>query len=201
MSRLRLLAPHSMSEAQQALYDAIASGKRAAGRQLFKLTHDDGTLTGPFNTLLYAPKLGAPLAQLGEEIRFGAALSDRTRELAILVIARRWMSDYEWYAHSRIGRDIGLSEEILEAIRNGEVPHLDHPQEAAAYNLCVAVAYERHVSDTVYAEVSKVLTERAIVELTILIGYYTTLAMLLEVFAIGVPEGRLPLSTDPASND
>lgn len=192
MSRLAPIPPAALNEAQQAVYEAVTGGKRAAGRQLFRLTHEDGSLTGPFNAALYAPGLGAALLRVGEEIRFGSTLPARARELAILLVARRWGTSYEWYAHVPIGRDVGLSDDVIDAIHNGDAPPLDDPVDVATYRLGEAILHQRPVLDDLYAEGAQALGERGIVELTTLIGYYTTLAMLLEVFAVGVPEGSSP---------
>ena len=102
-SRLALLPPAGLDDAQVALYDVIARGRRAGGESQFMLTHEDGSLTGPFNAMLYAPHLGQALQAVGEAIRFDSSIPPRGRELAILTVASHWRSDFEWYAHEAAG--------------------------------------------------------------------------------------------------
>jgi 4-carboxymuconolactone decarboxylase len=86
-SRLALLPPASLDDAQVTLYDVIARGRRSGGESQFLLTNEDGSLTGPFNAMLYAPQLGHALQAVGEVIRFESSIPRRGRESAILTVA------------------------------------------------------------------------------------------------------------------
>src|SRR6185369_9661825 len=132
MSRLRRLVPADLDEAQRLLYDRIVGGPRANGPRPVPLTEPDGSLRGPFNAMLYAPAVGEALQSLGAAVRFGTALSDRVREIAILAVAAHWDSAFERYAHEAIGRVVGLSEDIIAALRAGTEPPLTDPTEQVA---------------------------------------------------------------------
>ena len=95
IERLPRLAPEALTGDQRALYDAITSGPRAQGPQHFALAAQDGTLNGPFNALLYSPALGEALQEVGAAVRYRTGLTDRARELAILLVAARWHSAFE----------------------------------------------------------------------------------------------------------
>src|SRR3954452_9985386 len=97
--RIPKLEPAALGDEQRALYDAIAGGRRAQGPQLFRLTDADGRLEGPFNAFLLQPRLGSGLEALGTAVRYETALDDRSREIAILVVAAHWHSDFEQYPH------------------------------------------------------------------------------------------------------
>ena len=189
MSRIKKLEPAVLNDEQRAIYDGIAGGKRAAGPQLFRLTDDDKCLNGPFNALLYSPTVGAALSKVGEAIRFGSDIPMRDREIAILVIAQEYQSEFEWYAHAAIGRHVELSEEILAALRDGETPDFDIESERKLYEFCVQVVRTRKVEEGLYQEVKALIDERGILELVALLGYYTSLALIMNVFEIGVPDG------------
>ena len=94
--RIKKLALSALDDEQRALYDAIAGGRRAQGPQLFRLTDADGCLEGPFNAFLLQPRLGSALQALGSAVRYETGLDDRSREIAILVVAAYWRSEFEW---------------------------------------------------------------------------------------------------------
>src|SRR5262245_36540217 len=96
-ARLRKLAPATLDDAQRSVYEAIAGGRRAQGPQRFRLVDADGGLEGPFNAFLLQPRLGHALQALGAAVRYETSLSDRARELAILVVAVEHDSAFEWY--------------------------------------------------------------------------------------------------------
>ena len=197
--RLPLLTPADLTPAQARVYEQIAGGRRASGPQLFALTHDDGSLTGPFNALLHAPDVGAALSQLGEAIRYHTSLSDRVREIAILTVAAHHRSDFEWYAHERVGRQVGLTEPEIQRIRTLDPIEELAADEQLAYTLCVEALRDRDVCDTTYHDAVASLGRTAVVELVTLVGYYQALALLLSVFRVPAPVAvGWP---DPATNE
>lgn len=188
MTRLPRLSPAGLDDDQRALYDAIAGGPRAGGP--FPLTDAAGALTGPFNAMLFAPPAGEALQRLGAAVRYETALTGRLRELAILAVAARWDCAFERYAHEPAARAAGATEIQLTAIATPALPdHLDDV-EAAALRFVLALLREDDVDDVTYAEVVPIIGNRMAVELTTLVGYYTTLALQLRVFRVTVPVER-----------
>ena len=101
--RFAVLKPEQLNEAQKKTLKSILSGPRAAG--------DPGAADrllqgGPFNVWLRSPELGDHLQKVGSYIRFKSTLGMRLNELAILVTARHWTSQYEWFAHHRLAPDL-----------------------------------------------------------------------------------------------
>lgn len=192
MSRLQDLTPAQLDDQQRYLYSAVATGKRAAGPQLFHLVDDDGALTGPFNALLHAPELGREVQQVGERLRFSGALPATAREAVILAVARTWSSEFEWYVHALVARSVGLPKsEIAALAAGGELAFAEEP-------VRVAVAVAGHllgreaVPDAVYADAVRLFGESGLVELAVLVGYYQLLAGVLQMFQVGLPEGAEP---------
>jgi 4-carboxymuconolactone decarboxylase len=192
MSRLPLLRPDELDAKQRALYEAITGGRRTARPQHFRLRYEDGSLAGPFNALLHAPVIGARVGRLGEAIRFDTGLEDREREIAILAVAASRSASYEWYAHERVGRACGLTDEELEGLRRGNGDVLRDRREAVVRFVAATLASGRPLDDAVYRRVVDELGETGLVELIILVGYYVMLATMLDAFAVGVPEGDDP---------
>ncbi|GIM66501.1 hypothetical protein Pve01_88030 [Planomonospora venezuelensis] len=189
--RLPDLTPTELSEAQRALRERIVGGPRGSGPQHFPLVHEDGSLTGPFGVMLHEPALGAPLQELGSAIRYATRLSARTREIAILAVAAATGSTFEAYAHERVGRAVGLTEDELTALADGTFTSTD-PHERAAHAFCrrllADTGPEARWDDETYASYAATLGATTMTELVVLVGYYRTLAQLLDVFDVGVPE-------------
>ncbi|MBE1582664.1 carboxymuconolactone decarboxylase family protein [Nonomuraea angiospora] len=185
--RLPKLTRAALSQEQLALYQEITSGPRVTGPQHFAVQDRDGSLNGPFGVMLYAPALGGALQELGAAVRYRTKMSARTREIAILTVAAATRSDFERYAHERVGRAAGLTEEELSALASGTFASED-PVEGAAYALCRRLQdTPRPLDDDEYEAMVSVLGHEGVVELVVLIGYYRTLAQLMEVFGIGAP--------------
>ncbi|WP_062289917.1 carboxymuconolactone decarboxylase family protein [Demequina phytophila] len=183
MTRLPGLRPETLDPDQAALYGTITGGPRAAGPQHFALTRDDGSLRGPFNAMLLAPGLGAALQDLGAAIRYRGALTDRCREIAILLVAARWDSDFEREAHEAVGRAAGLTDGELEGLRREDAGAFAG-DEAAVARATVALL-DGDLDDEAWGASSTALGAPAIFELTTLVGYYATLALQLRVFRVG----------------
>lgn len=175
-----------MSEGQRRLYDAIVSGPR-------------GKFGGPFPALLHCPEIADQVQALGATLRFDGKLSARLREVAILTIARDWRCIVEWDAHVTIAEREGMDMNLVRAIRDDDVLD-DMPDDVCAVlALCRELTDTRFVSDTTYRQAVNAIGREGVVELTVLIGYFTTLSMILNTFEVapdpadGVPVDHLRL--------
>jgi 4-carboxymuconolactone decarboxylase len=185
--RLAKLSPASLDPAQRAVYDAVAGGRRARGRQAFRLVDDEGGLEGPFNAFLLQPRLGDALQAVGERVRYETSLPDRARELAILVVAVHWQSAFEWHAHAAVARSLGLDDEQLRALQAQDFSVLEGDERLVA-TTAHALAAVGDLDDDAYAAAVDALGEPALFELLTLVGYYATLALQLRVFRVGLPD-------------
>ncbi len=183
MARLTDLDPKAMTPAQRRVYEAIKEGPR-------------GGVRGPFTAWLRCPELADRAQALGAGLRFEGRLPGRLRELAILVTARHWSAQFEWYAHAPLAEREGLAKGIVAAIAERRKPEFSDPAEAAVYTFCRELHEERNVSQSTYARVVALLGEAETVELVMLCGYYAMVAMTLNVFAIGVPSDSTPPLAD-----
>jgi len=182
--RLAALSSDQMTPEQVGLYREILSGPRGQGPRAVQLANGAGGLSGPFNTMLYAPEVGHALQELGAAIRFRTMLTPRVRETAILVVAQAWNSAYEQAAHEEIGRDSGLTEPEIEALRTGTDPGFTGERERVAYSVVRSLVGPADLDDKEYALAVAALGEQALVELSTLVGYYATLALQLRVFRV-----------------
>jgi 4-carboxymuconolactone decarboxylase len=209
-ARLPKLAPSALDDEQRALYDAITGGRRAQGPQVFRLADPEGRLEGPFNAFLLQPRLGSALQALGSSVRYDTGLGDRCREIAILVVAAHWRSDFEWYAHEAVARSVGLTDAELAAVREGRYTkpagagdgRYTEPdavqdgsraalagREALVARTVAALLTRGDLEDAEYREAVEHLGPAGLFELLTLVGYYATLALQLRVFRVPAPDG------------
>jgi 4-carboxymuconolactone decarboxylase len=179
MSRIPLPSAETLTPDQRRVYDAIASGPR-------------GGVRGPFLALLYAPELADKWQQLGELLRYRTSLSPRLSELAILVTARHWDCQYEWFAHEQHALKGGVPPEFIAAIKADRRPQFDKPDDTAIYDYAVELHTRRAVSPETYKRALDIFGKTGVVEITALLGYYTMVAMTLNAHEIPVPSGATP---------
>jgi 4-carboxymuconolactone decarboxylase len=175
------MRPDDLDGERRALYDAIAHGPRSTGPQLFALTDGDGALRGPFNAFLLSPALGDALQRVGAAVRYRTALADRTREMAILLVAAHHRSEFERASHEPVARAAGVTDAEIAALREGRPPPVDDPHERA----CLAVTralLDGDIDDTTWSRCVPPLAEATVFELCALVGYYSTLALQMRVF-------------------
>lgn len=195
--RLPPLDPRLLDEAQREVYGAITGGPRAGQSPSLRAADGDGRLHGPFNAMLYSPAVGLPLQELGAALRFRTGFTRREREIATLVVAAHERSDFEWYAHERLGRDAGLTEPELSALRCGRDPVFADVRERIVYEACRQLIMDGDLGDPLYVEAAAVFGRAGMVELVTLVGYYAALALQMRLFRVAVPEGEPPPEWPP----
>jgi len=201
-SRLAVLSSDDMNPEQVGLYREILGGPRGQGPRAVLLSSGAGGLAGPFNAMLYAPDVGHALQNLGAAIRFRTDLTARIRETAILVVAQAWDSAYERESHEVLGHDAGLTEQEVQALRDGADPGFTEKQEQAAYQVVRALTGPAaDLDDEQYAAAVDALGEQALVELSALVGYYATLALQLRIFRVPGPSAVLSPPSYPRTSD
>ncbi|WP_419926370.1 carboxymuconolactone decarboxylase family protein [Candidatus Poriferisocius sp.] len=186
MARLPGLPPADLNPEQRALYDSIAGGDRAKDAS-FPLADGSGALIGPFNALLYSPRVGDAVQQLGAALRFHGNLTAPVRELAILAVATYHDCEFERWAHEPIALRVGLTDEQVAALRAGTRPDLEAADLESAYDVCQSILHSRAISDDVYRQAVEALGEDLVVELMIVVGYYGMLAQLMNTFEVEPP--------------
>ena len=174
--RFKPLAYDEMTPAQKTMIDHLLAGPRSGA-------------DGPFNVLLRSPELGDLAQQFGAVTRFGTSLPRRLSELAILISARHWTAQYEWFAHRRDAMTAGLSPAVADAIAAGQRPAAMQPDETVIYNFVTELLETKQMSDGTFASARNLIGERGVVDLISLMGWYGTVSMLLNVDRYPLPAG------------
>lgn len=186
--RLPWSRPEELDASRRAVYDAIAAGPRAKGP--FQLLDAEGRLEGPFNAMLVSPGLGLALQELGAAVRYRTSLSGRAREIAILALAELRRSDFEWYAHERVGRGAGLSDDEMAAVHDGGSPDTLSVEERVVLEVSRTLATAGDLDDEAFAAAESTLGREMLAELIVLVGYYDLLALSLRVWRTPLPAGE-----------
>jgi 4-carboxymuconolactone decarboxylase len=177
--RFKPLTYAEMSPEQKTLVDHVLSGPRAS-------------MDGPFNVMLRSPEMGDLAQQLGAYVRYHSSLPPRLNEFVILITARSWNAQYEWYVHHQNALQAGLSPALIDAVAVGKRPAAMQPDEEAVYNFCTELLHTRQVSDATFAAAKAKFGERGVVDMTGVIGYYNLVSALLNVDRYPLPEGAQP---------
>jgi len=143
---------------------------------------------GPFEPMMYSPTLMSQARALGDYLRYRSALGTTLSELVILITARSWTQDYEWSVHYPIALKTGLSKRIAEDIAAGRRPSTMSPDEQTVYDFASELLRNKKVSNTTFQRARLRLGTKGIVDMTGIVGYYTFLAMQLNVAQY--PTGR-----------
>jgi 4-carboxymuconolactone decarboxylase len=112
--------------------------------------------------------------------------------MAILLVARRWTAQYEWWAHRQLAALAGLDAGVADAIASRRRPELDGNADAV-YQFAVELLDSGRVTDSSWHHVVDRWSERGAMDLIAVLGYYTLVAFTLNVDRHPVPGGEEPL--------
>jgi len=152
---------------------------------------------GPFEPLMHSPLLMNQARAMGDYLRYKSAIGTTLSELAILVTAREWTQDYEWYVHQPIALKAGIKPEIADAIADGRRPTGLSDDEDIVYEFTTELHRNKRVSDATFARAEKRFGKQGVVDLAGIAGYYTLLAMELNVAQYEIPAGGKKLPRFP----
>jgi 4-carboxymuconolactone decarboxylase len=184
--RMPPLDPAAMSAEQSAAAAALSAGPR-------------GGVRGPFIALLRSPQLMDRLQKVGEYLRYQSSLEPRLSEFVMLVVARRWTQQFEWFVHYPLALKAGVAPAAVEGLAQGRRPPAMAEDEALAYDLCDELLRTQGLCEATYRAAIERFGERGVVDLVGLIGYFITVSMVLNVAHTPPPQdpGVRPLGPLP----
>jgi 4-carboxymuconolactone decarboxylase len=177
--RMPPIPVESMNEAQRAAARELEAGRR-------------GGVVGPFIPLLRSPELLNRVQRLGDYVRYDSHLEPRISELAILTTARYWTQQFEWQAHHDVAVSVGVDAQALAAIAAGRRPSALPEDQSVAYDTIDELFRIGTVSDETYSRALSTFGEAGVVDLIGIVGYYTLLAMTMNVAQTPLPAGVDP---------
>jgi 4-carboxymuconolactone decarboxylase len=174
--RFKPLTYDEMTAAQKTMLENLIAGPRSGAN-------------GPFNVLLRSPEMGDIAQKFGASMRFSSSIPPRLNEMAIIIVARYWTSQYEWYAHHRAALQAGLNPAVADAIAAGKRPAGMQKDEEVVYNFCTELLNTKQMSDATFAATKALVGERGIVDLIGVMSWYQMVSALLNTDRYPLPEG------------
>jgi len=149
---------------------------------------------GPFEPLMYSPQLMSSARAMGDYLRYKSAIGNTLSELVILITAREWTQDYEWSLHYPIALKAGIRKQVADDIAVGRRPTAMSPDEETVFDFTSELVRNKQVSDATFERAKSRLGMKGVVDMTGIVGYYTLLAMQLNVaqYPAATDENKLP---------
>ena len=170
MARIEYADPNNYDEATAQLID------RLAPLNLFKM-------------MAHAPGLLRPFVDLGSAFLYHGKLDPITRECAILRVGYLSDATYETSQHEKIGRDLGMSEALIEAVKIGPAAEGLSPEQKLTLEFVDDVVANVKAGDATFAAALNHFGPALMQELTLVTGYYMMVSRYLETFEIDLEAG------------
>jgi 4-carboxymuconolactone decarboxylase len=183
--------PHAASKEPrfpQLTMDELNDLQRPLGEQIIKISRVG--LGGPYNPMLRSPVFAQKMFDLLHYLRWQTSVPLRLNEFAILIVARQWRSQVEWFAHAPLAAKAGLNADIIAELKAGNRPSKMAEDEAVVYDFVTELTTMHKVSDETYARAKKVFNDQQIVDLTAVAGTYIMTAMILAMAEETVPASK-----------
>jgi len=166
-------------------YDQMTPEQQEAYRTVVE---SRGPLGGPNKIWVHNPKLAKVAAAGGGHFRPGAySLTEREREIAVIVINSKWRSAYPTAAHERRGKEVGLPADKVEAMLSGIPTSFDDKREQVVYEMAICLSEGRWVAKGLFDRAVAALGHEGITDAICLMGHYSSVSMTLAFY--DVPAG------------
>ena len=177
--RFPKLTAEQMTPAQREVAAEITAGPR-------------GEVRGPFIAWIHHPELARRLQALGEQLRWKSTLPPQLIELAVLICARRWTCQHEWFMHEKLAREAKLAAGIIDSLASNEKPRNLSADQAAVYDFCKDLHATGRAGDAAFDAVRSRFGLEGALELVALSGYYSLMAMVLNTAGMPLPGNAQP---------
>jgi 4-carboxymuconolactone decarboxylase len=170
--------------------DQLNPEQQAVASEVLK--QSSAGLGGPYGMLIKSPELLKRYLLMTEYLRQKTSLPHRLNEMAILLEARLWDAQYEWWAHEPLARKAGVPDAVIEDLRAGKRPAAMQPDEAVVYDVVTEILNKRQLSDETFAKAKQILGEQQVVDLVAVTGFYVMVSAVVIAGKIEIPNGGAP---------
>jgi 4-carboxymuconolactone decarboxylase len=177
MARIPLVTRDRVREDLRSIFDEVSSGPGGVG-------------TGPMSVLKYSPEMARRAIPLFNYVRNESSLPQKVRELAMLTTARATDCPYIWNAHVALGRRAGLSDALVNALRDRTPLPPMSAEESVVIKLGTEFFQTHRISQDTFDVALAQFGPQGLVELTTLMGFYAMLAFNANTVDLGLPQER-----------
>lgn len=185
-----VLGKDGLDHVQQAFWDELTLGSRG----FFTGGADAKRLPDLYNAWLQFPEFGQIMLRLAETVRDHGHLSPKLRELVILTTSALLGARVEYEFHIPFARELGLSEDVINAIGDGEPPSFADETERAVFQANVELVKTATLSESTRVAILKIVGYRGLMHLIAAIGLYTIVAQTTNIARVRLAED---FSADP----
>jgi len=175
MARVPITTRESMTPEGQKIWDDIEQSRGGVARN--------------YAAILNNPQAAGSMADLGGYARFETPLDPRIKTLAVLAAAREAGGHYVWTVNQRGAKEVGLSDDIIAAIREFRAPVGLEPADANVVQFVIEILRQHRVSDATYQALKAQIGDAGIIDVLVVSGYYHTLAHTLQALEVELPDG------------
>jgi 4-carboxymuconolactone decarboxylase len=131
---------------------------------------------------------------MGDYLRYKSAIGNTLSELVVLITAHEWTQNYEWAVHYPIALKAGIRREIADDIALGRRPTAMNPDEEMVFDFTRELLRNKQVSDATFERARSRLGTKGVVDMAGIVGYYSFLAMQLNVaqYQVSMEAKKLP---------
>ena len=162
MTRMGPLLRENMNDRQKAVFD--------------KITADGGRIGGPYTAYIRTPEFMQVNQEMGNVLRSNT-LPSKLRLLAAITVIRYWGAEFPWAMNARDAASEGISQDIIDAINQGERPIFPETAEQLIFDFSSELLNTKNVSDETYNKAKKLLDEECLASLIETIGFYSMVSM------------------------
>ncbi|WP_439578206.1 carboxymuconolactone decarboxylase family protein [Elioraea sp.] len=143
-----------------------------------------GWVSNAMRALSAAPEGLRVFSAVGHYARYGTALTELQRELAILIVARS--VPYAWAHHVPLGLQAGLMQGQIDAIGRGTTPHGLQPADRALCDYVFAFLAGKGIAPETATALNRQFSPRQVTDISLIAGYYLALGTMLLAFDVEI---------------
>jgi 4-carboxymuconolactone decarboxylase len=144
-----------------------------------------GQVPGPHKIWLSNPTLSRTIVPVGAYYQTRSTLTKAEIEIATNLVNARWLAAYSNYEHEIIGEEKGgLPAEKVEAMIAGLPTSFGDARQQVVYELASALVAPRVIPKGLYQRAKALLGDDGIVDVTMLLGWFTGVSLTLNAFDV-----------------
>jgi 4-carboxymuconolactone decarboxylase len=147
-------------------------------------------LTGPFAVLIETPDIAEPSDRLVNYYRQNPKLGRKLIELIILLVVRDATVQYAWSVHEPTALSMGITQDVIDAIRARKRPDFKHDDERMIYDFVIELLANKTVSTATYEKAKAAFGLDGVIEAVTCAGLYGMIGLVLNVFEIPPQPGK-----------